>query len=92
MVPKKLNVKSAKQLNGATICVQSGTSSEKSVADYFNANKLKYKAVLFDTTEATQGAFISGRCQVYTTDMSDLAGARTRAKNPDDFVILPDVL
>ena len=92
MVPKKLNVKSAKQLNGATICVQSGTSSEKSVADYFNANKLKYKAVLFDTTEATQGAFISGRCQVYTTDMSDLAGARTRAKNPDDFVILPDVI
>ncbi len=92
MVPKKYNITSAKQLNGATICVQSGTSSEKSVADYFNANKMKYKAVLFDTTEATQSAFISGRCQVYTTDMSDLAGARTRAKNPDDFVILSEVI
>lgn len=92
MVPKKLGVKSAKQLNGATICVQSGTSSEKNVTDFFNANKMKYKAILFDTTEATQGAFLSGRCQVYTTDMSDLAGARTKAKNPDDYVILPEVV
>ena len=79
LVPKKLNVKSAKQLNGATICVQSGTSSEPSVADYFKS-------------EATQGAFLSGRCQVYTTDMSDLAGARTKAPNPDDYVILPEVI
>lgn len=94
LVPKKLNVKSAKQLNGATICVQSGTSSEPSVADYFksHAHGMKYKAVLFDTTEATQGAFLSGRCQVYTTDMSDLAGARTKAANPDDYVILPEVI
>ena len=92
LVPKKLNVKSAKQLNGATICVQSGTSSEPSVADYFKSNGMKYKAVLFDTTEATQGAFLSGRCQVYTTDMSDLAGARTKAPNPDDYVILPEVI
>ena len=53
---------------------------------------MKYKAVLFDTTEATQGAFLSGRCQVYTTDMSDLAGARTKAPNPDDYVILPEVI
>lgn len=53
---------------------------------------MKYKAVLFDTTEATQGAFLSGRCQVYTTDMSDLAGARTKAANPDDYVILPEVI
>ena len=92
LVPKKLNVKSAKQLNGATICVQSGTSSEPSVADYFKSHGMKYKAVLFDTTEATQGAFLSGRCQVYTTDMSDLAGARTKAANPDDYVILPEVI
>lgn len=91
MVPKKLGVKSAKQLNGATICVQSGTSSEKNVTDFFNEHKMKYKAILFDTTEATQGAFLSGRCQVYTTDMSDLAGARSKAKNPDDYVILPEV-
>jgi general L-amino acid transport system substrate-binding protein len=92
MVPKKFNIKSAKELNGATVCVQSGTSSEKNVADYFSAHKMKYKAVLFDTTEATQGAFLSGRCQVYTTDMSDLAGARTKAKDPSEYVILPDVI
>ena len=78
MVPKRLNVKSAKQLNGATICVQSGTSSEKSLADFFNTNNLKFKTVVFDTTEATQAAFFSGRCQAYTTDMSDLAPAVRR--------------
>ena len=53
---------------------------------------MKYKPVMFDTTEATQSAFISGRCQVYTTDMSDLAGARTRARNPADFEILPETI
>ena len=92
MVPKKYKIQSAKQLNGATICVQTGTSSEKNLADFARANKIKYKPVVFSTTEATQGAFISGRCQAYTTDRSDLAGARLRAKNPDDFVILPDTI
>lgn len=92
MVSKKLGVTSAKQLNGATVCLQSGTSSVQAMADFFAANKMKYKPVMFDTTEATQSAFISGRCQVYTTDMSDLAGARTRARNPQDFVILPETI
>lgn len=92
MVPKKLGVKSAKQLNGATVCLQSGTSSVQAMADYFAAHNMKYKPVMFDTTEATQSAFISGRCQVYTTDMSDLAGARTRARNPADFEILPETI
>lgn len=92
MVPKKLKVTSAKQLNGATVCLQSGTSSVQALADYFTAHKMKYKPVMFDTTEATQSAFLSGRCQVYTTDMSDLAGARTRARNPDDFLILPETI
>ena len=92
MVPKRLNVKSAKQLNGATICVQSGTSSEKSLADFFNTNNLKFKTVVFDTTEATQAAFFSGRCQAYTTDMSDLAGARINSAKPGDYEILPEVI
>ena len=92
MVPKKLGVKSAKQLNGATVCLQSGTSSVQALADYFKANNIKFKPVMFDTTEATQSAFLSGRCQVYTTDMSDLAGARTRARNPQDFEILPETI
>ena len=92
MVPKRLKVQSAKQLNGATICVQSGTSTEKSLADYFSQHNMKYRTVVFDTTEATQAAFFSGRCQAYTTDMSDLAGARTNSEKPDDYAILPEVI
>lgn len=92
IVPKKLGVDSAKKLNGATVCLQAGTSSIQAMADYFAANKMKYKPVMYDTTEATQNAFLSGRCQVYTTDMSDLAGARTRARNPQDYVILPETI
>jgi general L-amino acid transport system substrate-binding protein len=92
MVPKKLKVDSVKKLNGATLCVQAGTTSEKNVADYFSANGMKYKSVVFDTAEAITSAFFAGRCQVYTTDMSDLAGARTKAPKPDDYVILPQVI
>jgi general L-amino acid transport system substrate-binding protein len=92
MVPKKLKIDSVKKMNGATVCVQAGTTSEKNVADYFGANAVKYKSVVFDTAEAITSAFFSGRCQVYTTDMSDLAGARTKAPKPDDYVILPQVI
>ncbi|HEY4068977.1 MAG TPA: transporter substrate-binding domain-containing protein, partial [Burkholderiaceae bacterium] len=80
------------KLNGATVCVQAGTTSEKNVADYYAAHSLKYKPVVFDTDEAVTSAFFAGRCQVYTTDMSDLAGARTKASVPDDFLILPQVI
>jgi general L-amino acid transport system substrate-binding protein len=92
MVPKKLKIDSAKKMNGATVCVQAGTTSEKNVADYFGAHNMKYKPVVFDTAEAITSAFFAGRCQVYTTDMSDLAGARTKAPNADDYVILPEVI
>jgi len=92
MVPKKLNIANAKKMNGATVCVQAGTTSEKNVADYFGANNMKYKPVVFDTAEAITSAFFAGRCQVYTTDMSDLAGARTKAPKADDYAILPEVI
>ena len=92
MVPKKLKVDSAKKLGGATVCVQAGTTSEKNVTEYFSKLGLKYKSVVFDTAEAIQAAFFSGRCQAYTTDMSDLAGARTHASNPQDYVVLPEVI
>jgi general L-amino acid transport system substrate-binding protein len=92
MVPRKLKIDSVKKLGGATLCVQAGTTSEKNVADYFAANGMKYKSVVFDTAEAITGAFFAGRCQVYTTDMSDLAGARTKAPKPDDYVVLPQVI
>ncbi len=82
MVPKKYKIHSAKQLNGATICVQTGTSSEKNLADFARANNIKYKPVVFSTTEATQGAFISGRCQAYTrtarTSLEQDSARRTR--------------
>ena len=74
MVPKKLKIDNVNKLNGATVCVQAGTTSEKNVADYFGAHNMKYKSVVFDTAEAITSAFFAGRCQVYTTDMSDLAG------------------
>lgn len=92
MVPKKLKIESARKLGGATVCVQAGTTSEKNVADFFAANGQKYKSVVFDTAEAIQSAFFSGRCQAYTTDMSDLAGARTKTAKPGDYVILPEVI
>jgi general L-amino acid transport system substrate-binding protein len=92
MVPKKLKVESVKKLGGAQICVQAGTTSEKNVAEYFAANGIKYKSVVFDTAEAIQSAFFAGRCQAYTTDMSDLAGARTHASNPNDYLVLPEVI
>jgi general amino acid ABC transporter, periplasmic binding protein len=92
IVPKEFGIKTAKELDGATVCVQSGTSSEKTLADYFNSHKMSYKTVVFDTTEATQSAFLSGRCQVYTTDMSDLAGMRTLAQDPSKYEILSEVI
>jgi general L-amino acid transport system substrate-binding protein len=92
MVPKKLGVKSAKELDGAEICVQSGTTTELNLTDFLHANHLtKAKAIVFDTLEAAVGAFFSGRCQAYTTDASGLAATRSKdAKNPDDYVILPE--
>jgi len=92
MVPKKLKVDSALKLGGAQICVQAGTTSEKNVAEYFAAHNVKYRSVVFDTAEGIQSAFFAGRCQAYTTDMSDLAGARTHASNPGDYMVLPEVI
>ncbi|XAH25969.1 amino acid ABC transporter substrate-binding protein [Xylophilus sp. GW821-FHT01B05] len=93
LVPKKLKVTSAKQLKGAEICTQSGTTNEKNVSDYFRAQNIKVKTVVFENFEASFKAFFSGRCQVFTTDASTLAGLRNKeAKNPDDYVILPDLI
>ncbi|HEX3860637.1 MAG TPA: amino acid ABC transporter substrate-binding protein [Stellaceae bacterium] len=91
MVAKKLNVKSAKELNGATICVQPGTTTELNLADYFRANKMEYKPVVIEKIDETVGAFFSGRCDAFTTDSSALASIRIgRASSPDDYVILPE--
>ena len=93
LVPKKLKITSAKQLKGAEICTQSGTTNEKNVADYFRAHNIKVKTVVYEGFEASFKAFFSGRCQAFTTDVSGLAGLRNKeAKNPDDYVILPDLI
>ncbi len=93
MVPKKLGVKSAKQLNGATICVQPGTTTELNLADYFRANKMTFKPVVIEKLEEVTNAYFSGRCDVYTTDVSGLVSTRgSRAPNPADHVILPEVI
>jgi general L-amino acid transport system substrate-binding protein len=93
MVPKKLNVKSAKQLNGATVCVQPGTTTELNLADYFRANNMTFKPVVIEKLEEVTNAFFAGRCDVYTTDVSGLVSTRgSRAPNPADYLILPEVI
>jgi general L-amino acid transport system substrate-binding protein len=93
MVPKKLKVTSAKQLKGASICVQSGTTTEKNLTDYFKSINAPIKTVVFEGLEASIQAFFSGRCQAYTTDASGLASIRIKeASNPGDYEILPELI
>ncbi|GAA6143501.1 amino acid ABC transporter substrate-binding protein [Hydrogenophaga sp. 5NK40-0174] len=93
MVPKKLGVKSAKQLKGATVCVQSGTTTELNLTDYSRANGLKLKPVVFEKVEAATAAYVAGRCQAYTTDASGLASIRAKeTSNPADHAILPELI
>ena len=93
LVPKKLGVKSAKELNGATVCVAPGTTTELNLADYFRANKMTFKPVVIEKLEEVRAAFFSGRCDVFTTDASGLYSIRaTNAPNPDDYMILPEII
>jgi general L-amino acid transport system substrate-binding protein len=93
MVSKKLGIKSVKQLSGATICLQPGTSTELNLTDYFRANRMTFKPLVIDNFDQIQSAFYAGRCDAYTTDTSGLAASRvTKAPNPDDYVILPETV
>ena len=93
MVPAKTKVKSARQLKGATVCVQTGTTTEKNLTDFSRANNLNLKPVVFDKFEAANAAYFAGRCQVYTTDTSGLAAVRAKeAKDPKEHVILPELI
>jgi general L-amino acid transport system substrate-binding protein len=93
IVPAKAKIKSAKQLKGATVCVQSGTTTEKNLTDFSRTNNLNIKPVVFEKQEAATAAYFSGRCASYTTDASGLASVRNRdAKDPKDHVILPDLI
>jgi general L-amino acid transport system substrate-binding protein len=92
MVSKKMNVKSAKDLDGATVCVMTGSTTERNLADYFRVNKMKLNPVVLQNQASVQNAFFGGRCDVITSDTSQLAGMRVAAPNPEDYVILPEVI
>jgi general L-amino acid transport system substrate-binding protein len=92
MVPKNLGVKSAKELDGATVCVLPGTTTELNVADYFRSNGMTMKPVVIESTPELNKAFFAGRCDCLTTDASQLAGTRAVATNPDDYMILPEII
>jgi len=92
LVRESLGVKSAKELSGASVCVQTGTTTELNLADYFRANGLELKSVVFEKAEEARTAYDEGRCDAYTTDASGLAGERSVMKNPAEHVILPEII
>ncbi|MDB6048400.1 MAG: amino acid transporter substrate-binding protein [Pseudomonas sp.] len=88
----KLGVKSAKELDGATICIQAGTTTELNVSDYFRANNLKYTPITFDTSDESAKSLESGRCDVLTSDKSQLYAQRSKLASPKDYVVLPETI
>jgi general L-amino acid transport system substrate-binding protein len=92
LVPKKLKVTSAKQLNGATVCTNTGTTTELNLADYFRSNNLKYKIIAFEKNAEVLAAYDAGRCDAFTTDASGLYAERLKLKKPDDHIILPEII
>jgi len=92
MVSKKLNVKSVNDLDGAAVCIQAGTTTELNLADYFKANDMKYKAITFDTSDQTIKGFEAGRCDMLTSDQSQLYSLRIKLAKPDEAVVLPEVI
>ena len=93
LVNKSLGVKSAKELDGAAVCIQSGTTTELNLADYFRANgAMKYTPVVFDTSDQTVKGFEAGRCDVLTSDQSQLYSLKIKLTKPEDAVVLPEVI
>ncbi len=92
MVSKELGVKSAKELDGAAVCIQAGTTTELNLADYFRELGMKYSPVVFDTSDQTVQGFEAGRCDVLTSDQSQLYALRIKLANPDKAMVLPEVI
>ncbi|MDQ0504799.1 amino acid ABC transporter substrate-binding protein [Xanthobacter agilis] len=93
LVRKSLGLKGSKELDGASVCVQTGTSNELNVSDYFRANGMKYREVIaFGTLDETVKAYESGRCDVFTSDRSQLAAVRLKLTNPADHIVLPETI
>jgi len=92
MVRKALKVNSALELNGASVCTQTGTTTELNLADYFRSHKMKYEVTAFATADETVKAYDSGRCDVFTTDVSQLYSEKLKLANQNDHVILPEII
>jgi general L-amino acid transport system substrate-binding protein len=92
MVPKALGVSSAKELDGSTVCIQTGTTTELNLADFFRINNISYEPVPIETNAEAQQQYLAGACDVYTTDASGLAATRATFENPGDHVILPEII
>ncbi len=92
MVRKDLGISSATELDGASVCIQTGTTTELNLADYFHANGMKYEAVTIETNEEARQNYTAGRCDVYTTDASGLAATRSTFTDPDNHIILPEII
>ncbi|SLN58904.1 General L-amino acid-binding periplasmic protein AapJ precursor [Roseivivax jejudonensis] len=92
MIPKSLGVSSARELAGATVCIQTGTTTELNLADYFRRNNMDYEPVPIETNAEAQQQYLAGACDVYTTDASGLAATRAAFETPSDHVILPEII
>jgi len=92
LVNKKLGVKSARELDGATVCIQAGTTTEMNLSDYFRTNGMKYTPVTYEKSDESAKALESGRCDVLTSDQSQLYAQRIKLAHPDDYVVLPEVI
>ena len=92
IVPKALGVTSAKELDGATVCIQTGTTTELNLADFFRANDMEYEPVPIETVAEALQQYLAGACDTYTTDASGLAAARATFEKPKDHVILPEII
>jgi general L-amino acid transport system substrate-binding protein len=92
MATKKLGVKSAKDLNGASICIQTGTTTELNLADYFRVNRMTYQPVPIETSSEALSNYLAGRCDVYTTDASGLAATRAATDSPAAHMVLPEII
>jgi general L-amino acid transport system substrate-binding protein len=92
MVPKDLGVSSAKDLDGATVCIQTGTTTELNLADFFRSNNISYEPVPIETNAEAQQQYLAGACDVYTTDASGLAATRATFESPGDHVLLPEIV
>ncbi|MFD0980387.1 amino acid ABC transporter substrate-binding protein [Tropicimonas aquimaris] len=92
MVPKELGVSSAKELDGATVCIQTGTTTELNLADFFRANNISYEPVPVETDNEAQQQYLAGACDAYTTDASGLAAVRATFETPGDHILLPEII